>query len=399
MAVKQEWVNNNTLKVTGLINPDGTPTTATSNNIRSTVSQPKTDYGIRDALTSAGYTNIAYDENTKNVSAVKNGQTYGFNTANLKNVDGRLVGDYNTINNIVKGGQTQSRDYGEKNKINIGFDQYGNPMYNGHILDTTRGTNVNGKWYFDKDYLDEMIDIAKPQEYVNPYAEQQQKLLNDLYNYGEFSYDPAKDAALKKAQSDSIKLARQNAYNQGRGNTSWMDYQTQKVANDLAYQYEDKAYQKWLDNRNYLASLYGLTNEAEAAERGIFSLNNDIRNNERNYAADQEYRARGLASNDRDFNENVRQYEQNFAETVRNNLWNQDYTERQAAEQNMLAWAQHKLNGMQYVSAQQAQDINTALQIWAQYGYVPNEWAANILGLPVGTSTLDAQQIQANIKK
>ena len=339
------------------------------------------DVYLRDALTKAGYSDISYDEKTKNVSAMKNGETYGFGTSGLENRGGSLVGSADTINNIVKNAYTQGRGYGEKNKMNVGYDRYNNPSYNGHILDTTKGTNVNGKWYFDKDYLDQMINAVKPQEWENPYAETQKNLLEDLLNYRDFSYDPETDEALKKAQSDSIKLARQDAYNQGRGNTSWMDYQTQKVADDLALQYRDKARQEWLDNRNYLAQLYGLTNEAVRDDKDTYKMNMDIRNGERDYAAQENYRERQLQNEDRNFEESKRQFE------VQREQWLKEFAHKVKTDedQSLFNWAQHHLNGMEYMSQQDLREFEVAMELWKTNGTVPNEWAANILGLKVGT--------------
>ena len=54
------------------------------------------NYMVRTGLEDAGYSDIKYDEGSKNLTAVKNGQTFGFNTSGLQNVDGHLVGGRGT---------------------------------------------------------------------------------------------------------------------------------------------------------------------------------------------------------------------------------------------------------------------------------------------------------------
>lgn len=362
------------------------------------------DYKLIDELTGQGYTNVYYDEGTKNVSARnKKGETVAFNTSGLNNVDNHLVGTQQQIQSIVNNPLIGVRDKAIKEGVNVGYDQYNNPVLNGQSADTTGMANVNGRWYAAPNSVNSIIAAVKPQEYVNPYAETQKNLLYDLYNYKDFSYNPESDNNLQTAMGFARRQAQRNAVDRGQGNSFGMEYAANSAANNLIPQYEDKAYQKYLDARNYLAQLFGLTSDAERNERETYQMNRNFRNSDREFSANQDYNARMLqnadkenalnreqfdwkkATDERDFYRNVYEFDQNLGAQLTEN--DRNY---------YLNLEKLMLDKASLASDIDYKNMQVALSILNTLGEA-DEFVEQKLGIPRGTKTIDALQAYAQI--
>ena len=352
---------------------------------------------VRDYGDKAGYTNYQYDGNSNknSITANKNGVNYAFDTSGLTNIDGKLYGTQKQLDDIFSRPMSQVRNTATAQGVNVGYDQYGNPTLNGQAVSTKGMTYNNGNWYMEGNALGNLIEGVKPQQYTNPYADTIGTLLDDLLNYKEFSYDPSEDEALKKAQEDSMILARQQAYDMGRGNTSWMDYQTQKVADDLASAYEQKAYEKYIADKNYLMELLGQARGVSQDALNEYNINESLKEQRRATDLNTEYQNRMLANEnkrleneiydtradnaraDRELNESINQ----FNKTMN---WNK----AQFDEEMLYNWARHELDGKKFVSDQEERKAQQVLNAFIATG-IANEETELWFGIPAGTPTID----------
>ncbi len=341
------------------------------------------EVGFRNRLESMGAKDITYDEGTKKVTATVNGQRYLYDTSGLKNNNGTLVGSEQDINKIVSNPLTQVRGKGVQSGVSVGYDEFNNPMYNGQSLGTEGMANVGGNWYGNENYLNKFISGVK-NNYEDPYKKQRDNILSKLINQKEFSYNPDNDENLQNAMKIARRAAMRSEVDRGQGGSFGMEYAASQAANSLIPQYEDKAYEKNMNERGYLASLLGYINDATNADMNAHSINQNQKNIDRDYNSQQEQF--GIANN---FNK------AQFAEQIRQ--FNEGLTEEQAQfkEQMLLSWAQQKLSENAYKSDEEQRKFEQGLNLFLATGYVPYNYA-EILGLPAGANTLDAAQFVHN---
>jgi hypothetical protein len=272
---------------TGLRNDGGT-FKGTSDRIKQIVSSPQT--GFRDTLVNKGYTNVTYIPNTAGVTAAKDGMTYYFTPTGLTNYNGTLIGTNDQISGIIDNSMRQVRQTGNDAGIYVGVDANGNPTYNGQTLDTSGMVNIDGRWYASGDYLDNAVKAAT-NKYEDPYKGTRDKLLEKLLGYDEFEYNPNNDKYLQDAMELARRAAMRSAVDRGVGGSSIAEYAAAAAANGLIPQYEDRAYQRYLGERDYLGQLMGYVGNASDYALGEYDINNTNRKDDRNFAAGQEARA------------------------------------------------------------------------------------------------------------
>ena len=271
---------------TGLRNDGGT-LKGTSDRINQIVSSPQT--GFRDTLVNKGYTNVTYIPNTAGVTAAKDGMTYYFTPTGLTNYNGTLIGTNDQISGIIDNSMRQVRQTGNDAGIYVGVDANGNPTYNGQTLDTSGMVNIDGRWYASGDYLDNAVKTAT-NKYEDPYKDKRGELLEKLLGYDEFAYNPKEDQYLQDAMELARRAAMRSAVDRGVGGSSIAEYAAAAAANGLIPQYEDRAYQRYLGERDYLGQLMGYMGDASDYDLREYDVNNTNRKDDRTFAADQAYK-------------------------------------------------------------------------------------------------------------
>lgn len=341
------------------------------------------EVGFRNRLESMGAQDIAYDDGSKKVTATVNGKRYLYDTSGLKNDNGTLVGSAQDIEKIISNPLTQVRGKGVQSGVSVGYDKFNNPMYNGQSLGTEGMVNVGGNWYGNENYLNKFISGVK-NTYEDPYKKQRDNVLNQLINKKEFSYNPDNDENLKNAMELARRAALRSEVDRGQGGSFGMEYAANQAANSLIPQYEDKAYEKHMNERGYLASLLGYINDATNADINAHSINQNQKNIDRDYNSQQEQFGISNKFNEQQFKEQIRQF-------------NEGMTQEQAQfnEQMLLSWAQQKLSENAYKSDEEQRKFEQGLNLFLATGYVPYNYA-EVLGLPAGASTLDAAQFAHN---
>ena len=344
------------------------------------VQQPQAKVGVRDFLEGQGATDVTWNPNASGVTAKINGNTMFFDTSNMTNNNGRLEGTQSDIDKMLKGGKAQVRQTGVNNGVWVGYDQNNNPTYNGQALDTTGMVNVDGRWYGNGDYVNQMAKTAA-NRYENPYQGTRDKLLDDLLNYKKYSYNPSEDESLENAMELARRAAMRSAVDRGVGNSSIAEYASAAAANQLIPQYEEKQYQRYLADRDYLGQLLGYVNNSEGQDMNVWNINNENRINDRNFGA-------GLQKT---YDANKR-----YAEQLA-------YERAQAGQTAALNSALTRLQITGVVDGQDAEILGLpagttsmearnymrelALNLFQIMGYADNT-VARILNIPAGTSTL-----------
>ena len=340
----------------------------------------KNDVGFRKTLEGMGATDIKYDDGTKGVTATIDGKRNFFDTSNLKNQNGTLVGTQEQIDAVINNPLKQVRQTGFDNGVFVGYDRNNNPTYNGQVLDTSGMVNIDGKWYGKGDYLTGAVKAAT-NKYEDPYKGQRDELLKNLLNYEKFSYDPANDEALKKAMDFARRAAMRSAVDRGVGGSSIAEYAAASAANNLIPQYEDKAYQRYLGERDFLGQLMGYVDNASNYELNEYSVNNQNRIADRDYAANQ----------------------QNIEDNMAINKEQTDYERAEYAKAQKINEAMQRVALTGVVSAKDAPTLGLhagtttleamqylrglALDVAQVMGYVP-QWGSDLLGIPAGENTL-----------
>ncbi len=340
----------------------------------------KNDVGFRKTLEGMGAKDIAYDDGTKGVTATVNGQKVFYDGSGFENKNGTLVGTKEQVNAVIQNPLTQVRQTGFDNGVFVGYDQNNNPTYNGQTLDTTGMVNVGGRWYGNGNYLQDAVK-AVTNKYEDPYKGTRDTILDRLLNYEKFSYNPSNDENLQNAMELARRAAMRNAVDRGVGGSSIAEYAAASAANNLIPQYEDKAYQRYLGERDFLGQLMGYVDNASNYELNEYSVNNQNRIADRDYAANQ----------------------QNIEDNMAINKEQTDYERAEYAKAQKINEAMQRVALTGVVSAEDAPTLGLpagtttleamqylrglALDVAQVMGYVP-QWGSDLLGIPAGENTL-----------
>lgn len=345
---------------------------------------------FRSTANNYGYENLNFDG--KNVTATKNGNSYLFKTDGLTNVNGRLYGTKEQLNDIFSNPYSQVRNTAVSQGVNVGYNQYNQPVLNGQAVATNGMVNSGGNWYMEGGALGDLLSGVAYKEYENPYQDNLVDYLDQLANYKEFSYDADSDESLKAAQDEAMTLMMQKAYDMGRGNTSWMDYQTQKVAQDLIPQFEQKAYDRYINERNYLADLFNMTRGLSQDSFNEFNARETLNETRRHNNAQEDYNNRLLANEDRDYAFKVSEAEKSnaredkrLAESINQFTQTMDFEKAKFTADEVYRWVLQQFEVNKYTDEQ---TLNRVLQKWFNTGEADEE-VSRVLGVPVGEKTID----------
>ena len=360
---------------------------------------------LRDSMEKRGISDISYDGATKKVTGTLNGKRYAYDTSGLTNKDGSLYGTGEQINKVLGGGQRQLRDAAQQGGVSVGFDRFNNPMLNGTALSRNGLTNIGGNWYGDESYIDNAVEAAKTR-YKDPYETQRGNLLEQLMNYKKFAYDPQNDTQLLTAMELSRRQAQRDAENRGQGNSFGSDYASAAAAQALIPQYEEKAYERYIDGRNYLAQLLGLVGTESDRNMNMWATNQNQINADRSFNYDKERDDQNFANADREFDYTKQRDEisdawarENFDYNKQRDNISDEWRQKEFDTSNEHWQKDHDLQRAEIENNKAANSAQAAFNLWQQLGVASNGIAQainNYYGYNVvepGASTLEYQNL------
>jgi len=325
------------------------------------------EFTFRGELEKQGAKDITWDGANNGVRATVGGKSYFYDTSGLENRNGTLYGSAEQIKEVLKSPMQHVRNTAVSQGVdvnNVGTK----PYLNGQEISTDGMVLSGDNWYANGKALNGIIEGVKPKEYVSPYKDMGMDLLDELLNYKDFSYDPDNDENLQKDMGFAKRQAMRDAVNRGQGSSFGMEYAASSAANELIPKYRQQAYEEHQDGIDFLLDLMGIVSDY------------DDRDYER-YADDRKFTA-----DDKAFYEEQTQFDKNY-----------ELDSKKQYDDNLLDWAKHNLEGMQYLSDQEQRAIENALEICDKVGYI-TEKAAAILGVPAGTRTVDFLNYTAKLR-
>lgn len=360
---------------------------------------------LRDSMTQRGISDISYDGATKKVTGTLNGKRYAYDTSGLTNKDGSLYGTGEQINKVLNGGQRQLRDAAQQGGVSVGFDRFNNPMLNGTALSRNGLTNIGGNWYGDERYIDNAVEAAKTR-YKDPYETQRGNLLEQLMNYNKFDYNPQNDTQLLTAMELSRRQAQRDAENRGQGNSFGSDYASAAAAQALIPQYEEKAYERYIDGRNYLAQLLGLVGTESDRNMNVWATNQNQINADRSFNYDKERDDQNFANADREFDYTKQRdaisdawARENFDYNKQRDNISDEWRQKEFDTSNEQWQKNYDLQRAEIENNKAANSAQAAFNLWQQIGVASNGIAQainNYYGYNVvepGASTLEYQNL------
>ena len=266
------------------------------------------NFGVRDVLEnrSTGVHDITYDGKT--INATVNGTPIKISTDGFTLGDNnRFTGDTATIRKNIKAatGYGGVNDILARNGRSVYFNPSEQKLYvNGRGFHTDNMINIDGQLMADNSEIQSILDAT---EFKNPYENMRINALESIQNYGGFSYNPYSDKALKLAQENAMQAIREDYGSRGLLDSSDATYEGMYEAANLVPQYEQMAYQRYLNSLgnkyDYLNTVLGL--EKTAYEQYQTDLENLMGMNE--YYDEKE-------KEDIEFKENGNRYWSEFAE-------------------------------------------------------------------------------------
>ncbi len=187
--------------------------------------------------------------------------------------------------------------------VSVGYDKTADaPIVNGQLLNKndSRLLKVGDDYWISNDYAESFI----PKSYKNPYQDKMEGILDSLAEM-QFTYDPASDASLAAGQAQAMLAAKQAANSRGLLGGSTAEIMRQRAAAELVPQYEQMAYNRFLEERaakmDTLSLLDDLADGAFAEYKTAQSLATDRARlaNDVQVAADEKaYKDRLLATSE-----------------------------------------------------------------------------------------------------
>ena len=236
----------------------------------------RTDAGNR------GYKNLNYEgkpgSNSVTATWGDYNDSYAFDTSGLTNIDGKLYGTREQLDNIFAAPKSQVRGVATSQGVNVGYDRNNNPILNGQTISTNGMINNGGNWYGDQKQVQQIVDNVKPKEYVNPYDDQTNSLLRQLLNYKSFNYNPNQDKDLQTAMKFARVQAMQDAVERGQGNSTGMEWAAAQAANNLIPQYRQQALDIYNADRGYLKELLGEARALKTTAADEYKMLEDLYN-------------------------------------------------------------------------------------------------------------------------
>jgi len=323
------------------------------------------DYNVENWLRERGYKTVS---NEKGLSVTDGrGKTYALDTSGFTADGGTYMGSGDTIRTTLAksgaggpAGYTPLRNTLSGAGASVGYDATADaPIVNGQMLNKndSRLIKVGDDYWIDEAYAKEFV----PKEYENPYKEEMNSILSALTDM-QFSYDPAKDTALRAAQDEAMLAAKQSANARGLLGGSTAEIMRQRAAQALVPEYEKLAYSRFADDRNAKMEMVSIL--GTLAENAF-----------KEYAGEAE-----LALQNRKYAQDAQVAADNRAKTAQEAALSREKLEREDA------FAREEL------------EKNTAVKTFSNQldkviamGVVDEE-AAAVLGLPAGTLTREQWQ-------
>lgn len=361
-----------------------------------------------------GYKNLNYEgkpgSNSVTATWGDYNDSYAFDTSGLTNIDGKLYGTREQLDNIFAAPKTQVRGVANSQGVNVGYDRNNNPILNGQTISTNGMINNGGHWYGDQKQVQQIVNNAKPAEYVNPYDDQTNSLLKQLLNYKSFNYNPNQDKDLQTAMKFARVQAMQDAVERGQGNSTGMEWAASQAANNLIPQYRQQALDIYNADRGYLKDLLGEARTLKTVAADEYKMLEDLYNQKEQLHNDairldregalttaeinqiNAYIRQGdkkLELDEYNIKENLKLEKEKIKQTADQFTQQLNFDKEKFDEDKVRFWVQ------QQFEVNEA-DKNRALQILLTTGMVQTQYMADLLGVDVGTTTLDWLQNKWN---
>ena len=204
--------------------------------------------------------------------------------------------------------------------------------------------------------LDEWESVKKPTDYTSPYADKINQTLDTILNGEKFTYDFNVDPLYQQLEDNFVKqgkMAMQDAtaqaaalsggFGSSYGTTAGTQAYLQNMneLNELVPDLQERAYQAYVNSQNQLAQNLALLQQQEADSYGKYRDEVGDYNTERDYLYNKLANERDIDwskyllensnyENDRDHNESVRQYNEQFnyqkeRDKVADDQWQKSY--------------------------------------------------------------------------
>ena len=210
------------------------------------------EYNVEKWLSDRGYQTASSDSGITVFDG--RGASFTLDGADFSKTENGFMGSGDSIRAaLTKSGASAPKGYTPlRNTLSaagatIGYDKSADaPIVNGQMLNRndSRLLKIGDDYYIDEKYAKSFY----PKEYEDPYGRQTKTLLSELANM-EFSYDPESDASLKAAQEEAMLATKQSANSRGLLGGSTAEIMRQRAAQDLVPVYEQKAYERFQDER------------------------------------------------------------------------------------------------------------------------------------------------------